>query len=71
MPTQLKDMILNITLEDTRVRMYITDTNGLMIFDDGYYTYDSDSMDKEYFDNWVTMVSSLPTTNITQVNRFI
>ena len=71
MPTQLKDMILNITLEDTRVRMYITDTNGLMIFDDGYYTYDSASMDKEYFDNWVTMISSLPTTNITQVNRFI
>ena len=71
MPTQLKDMILNITLEDTRVRMYITDTNGLMIFDDGYYTYDSASMDQEYFDNWVTMISSLPTTNITQVNRFI
>jgi hypothetical protein len=71
MPTQLKDMILNITLEDTRVRMYITDTNGLMIFDDGYYIYDSASMDQEYFDNWVTMISSLPTTNITQVNRFI
>ena len=71
MPIQTKDMILNFTLENNEVRIYITDTNGLMIRDDGYHVYDSASMGAEYFDNWVTMISNLPWTNITQVNRFI
>ena len=71
MDIQPKDMILNFTLENNKVRIYITDTNELMIRDDGYHVYDSASMDIEYFDNWVTMITNLPWTNITQVNRFI
>lgn len=70
MDIQVKDMILNITEESGSVRMYITDTNGLIIRDDGYYGYESGSMDEEYFDNWETMITNLPWTNITQVNRF-
>jgi hypothetical protein len=71
MDIQVKDMILNITLEDNRVRIFITDTNGLMIRDDGHHDYIPDSMGQDYFDNWETMISNLPWTNITQVNRFI
>ena len=71
MDIQVKDMILNITLEDNRVRIFITDTNNLMIRDDGYHDYDSNIMNQEYFDNWETMIRNLPWTNITQVNRFI
>lgn len=71
MDIQVKDMVLNITLEDNRVRIYITDTNGLMIRDDEYHDYDPETMDQEYFDNWETMIRNLPWTNITQVNRFI
>jgi hypothetical protein len=71
MDIQVKDMILNITLEDNRVRIFITDINGLMIRDDGYHDYIPDSMGQDYFDNWETMIRNLPWTNITQVNRFI
>ena len=71
MDIQVKDMVLNITLEDNRVKIFITDTNNLMIRDDGYHDYDPNIMDQEYFDNWETMIRNLPWTNITQVNRFI
>jgi hypothetical protein len=70
MNIQPKDMILNITEESGSVRIYITDTSGSMIRDDGYHDYESGSMDTNYFDGWESMITNLPWTNITQVNRF-
>ena len=71
MDIQIKDMILNITESSGLVRMYITDTSGSMINDDGYFTYIPDSMGVEYFDGWQSQITNLPWTNIVQVNRFI
>jgi hypothetical protein len=69
MDIQVKDMVLNFTIEDNLVRIFITDTNGGMIRDDGTHDYLPNQMDAEYFDNWETMIRNLPWTNIVQVNR--
>lgn len=71
MDIQPKNMILNITETSGSVRIFITDTSGSMIRDDGYHDYIPDSMDQDYFNNWENMIRNLPWTNITQVNRFI